>query len=133
EYKQKAEENMVNMIKEKEANAQNMRLIIIIGIMGTVTFVTLIILAAVYGDVLPMPAKIIMIILALVVFPPSMIIAMQGERTIGYYQCPKCKGYFTPTFWQYQMGFHVITTRRLKCPHCHQKVWAKKVMSKEAE
>ncbi len=131
EYKQKAEENMVNMIKEKEANIKNMRLSAITGLIATVTFVTLIILSAVYGEVLPMTAKVIMITLACGVFVIGLCVAMQGERTIGYYKCPKCEDYFIPSFWEYTMGMHVITTRRLRCPHCNQKVWAKKVMSKE--
>ncbi len=131
EYKQKAEENMVNMIKEKEANAKSMRLSVVTGIMAAVTFVTLIVLNAVYGDVFPMPAKVIMITLACAVFAVGMYVAMQGERTIGYYKCPDCDGYFTPTFWEYTKGVHFITTRRLTCPHCHQKVWAKKAMSQE--
>ncbi len=131
EYKQKAEENMVNMIKEKEANIKNMRLSAITGLIATVTFVTLIILSAVYGEVLPMTAKVIMITLACGVFVVGLYVAMQGERTIGYYKCPKCGDYFTPSFWEYTKGMHFITTRRLRCPHCNQKIWAKKVMSKE--
>ncbi len=131
EYKQKAEENMVNMIKEKEANLKSMRLSAIIGIIATITFVTLVIVVAVYGEVIPLIPKLLLLTLACSVFCVGLCVAMQGERTIGYYQCPKCRDYFTPTFWQYTKGLHIITTRRLACPHCKQKIWAKKVMSKE--
>lgn len=133
EYKQKAEENMVNMIKEKEANERNMRLSVINGVISTITFVTLIIVVAVYGEVMPLTAKIVLCILAGGVFSVGLYTAMHGERTIGYYQCPNCKEYFVPTFWEYVKGIHLLSTRRLTCPHCRQKVWAKKVMSKDEE
>lgn len=131
EYKQKAEENMVNMIKEKEANQKNYRLTIIVGVMATVIFCTLIILVAIYGSDLPRIASAVLIILAIGVFAVGLYVAMQGERTIGYYKCPECEEYFIPTYGEYVKGMHYWSTRRLKCPHCNQKVWAKKVMSKE--
>ena len=40
-YKKKAEENMVNMIREKEENKQKILLTTIIGVISTITFVTL--------------------------------------------------------------------------------------------
>lgn len=44
DYKQKAEENMVNFIQEKEANKKRMQLTILIGIIATISFITLILL-----------------------------------------------------------------------------------------
>ncbi|MGN0417283.1 macro domain-containing protein [Anaerostipes faecalis] len=44
---------------------------------------------------------------------------------------PLCNELFTPTFVQYTMGMHIVSTRYLKCPHCKTRTWCKKVMTKE--
>ncbi len=131
EYKQKAEENMVNMIKEKEANQKNFRLTNTVGAMSSIVFIALMMIIAFYGNVLPKVVSIALVTIAIGVFAVGMYVATQGERTIGYYKCPDCDEYFVPSYGEYMKGMHFWTTRRLKCPHCNQKVWAKKLMSKE--
>ncbi|MCD8326563.1 MAG: helix-turn-helix domain-containing protein [Lachnospiraceae bacterium] len=131
DYKQKAEENMVNMMKEKEANRKNYRLINIVEGMSAVVFGVLMIVISVYGSTIPTLLTIVLTVLAISEFTVGLYVATQGERTIGYYRCPKCDGYFIPTYREYMKGMHFWSTRKLQCPHCNQKVWAKKVMSKD--
>ena len=57
-YKKKAEENMVNMIREKEENKQKILLTTIIGVISTITFVTLLLVVCFYTDVIVFPIKI---------------------------------------------------------------------------
>ena len=40
------------------------------------------------------------------------------EASAGYYQCPNCQELFVPTMGAYVKGYHTLTKRRLKCPHC---------------
>ncbi len=131
DYKQKAEENMVNFIQEKEANKKRMQLTILIGIIATISFITLILIVVMYTDVMSIPVKIILVAIACLIFIIGMYAAMQGERTIGYYQCKECGDTFVPTFKAYTMGIHLFSTRRLKCPHCGKKSWCKKILAKE--
>lgn len=131
DYKQKAEENMVNFIQEKEANKKRMQLTILIGIIATISFITLILIVVMYTDVMSIPVKIILVAIACLIFIIGMYAAMQGERTIGYYQCKECGNTFVPTFKAYTMGIHLFSTRRLKCPHCGKKSWCKKILAKE--
>ena len=131
DYKQKAEENMVNFIQEKEANKKRMQLTILIGIIATISFITLILIVVMYTDVMSIPVKIILVAIACLIFIIGMYAAMQGERTIGYYQCKECGDTFVPTFKAYTMGIHLFSTRRLKCPHCGKKNWCKKILAKE--
>ncbi len=131
QYKQKAEENMVNMIKEKEENIKKMKMAAITGTIATIAFVVIILMVALYTDVMPTEVKVVLVAIACVIFGVGIYSAMQAERTIGYYQCKKCGEYFVPNFWQYSMGMHMLTTRHLKCPHCGKKSWCKKVMTKE--
>ena len=130
-YKKKAEENMVNMIREKEENKQKILLTTIIGVISTITFVTLLLVVCFYTDVITLPIKIVLMIIALSVFCVGLYVAMWGDRKIGYFKCRNCNELFTPTFMQYNMGMHIVSTRYLKCPHCKTRTWCKKVMTKE--
>ena len=46
-------------------------------------------------------------------------------------ECTKCHHKFVPTYKEALFAMHMSTTRHLKCPKCHEKSWAKKVMSKD--
>lgn len=130
-YKKKAEENMVNMIKEREENKKKLIPTIITGLIATISFITLIMVVAVYTEVIAVLVKILLIVIACVIFGCGLMVAMEGERTIGYYKCRHCNELFVPTFGAYTMGMHMISTRYLKCPKCGTKTWCKKVLAKE--
>ena len=130
EYQKKAEENMVNMIKEREENKKKLIPTIITGLIATISFITLIMVVAVYTEVIAVPVKILLIVIACVIFGCGLMVAMEGERTIGYYKCRHCNELFVPTFGAYTMGMHMISTRYLKCPKCGTKTWCKKVLAK---
>ena len=130
-YKKKAEENMVNMIREKEENKQKILLTTMIGAISTITFVTLLLVVCFYTDVIILPIKIVLMMIAISVFGVGLYVAMWGDRKIGYFKCRNCNELFTPTFMQYNMGMHLLSTRYLKCPHCKTRTWCKKVMTKE--
>ena len=46
----------------------------------------------------------------------------RGRRTAGsqgrYYECPHCGALFVPTMADYVKGLHTLTRRRLTCPAC---------------
>ena len=130
-YKKKAEENMVNMMREKEENKQKILLTTMIGVISTITFVTLLLVVCFYTDVIILPIKIVLMVIAISVFGVGLYVAMWGDRKIGYFKCRNCNELFTPTFMQYNMGMHLLSTRYLKCPHCKTRTWCKKVMTKE--
>ena len=130
-YKKKAEENMVNMIREKEENKQKILLTTMIGVISTITFLTLLLVVCFYTDVITLPIKMVLMVIAISVFGVSLYVAMWGDRRIGYFKCRNCNELFTPTFMQYNMGMHLLSTRYLKCPHCKTRTWCKKVMTKE--
>ena len=130
-YKKKAEENMVNMIREKEENKQKILLTTMIGVISTITFVTLLLVVCFYTDVIILPIKIVLMMIAISVFGVGLYVAMWGDRKIGYFKCRNCNELFTPTFMQYTMGMHIAGTRYLKCPHCKTRTWCRKVMTKE--
>ena len=58
-------------------------------------------------------------------------IALKFELDAGYYECKKCHHKFIPTYKEVMFAMHMSTTRYLKCPKCHKKSWAKKLMTKK--
>lgn len=129
-YKQKAEENIMNLIKEKEENQKKWKSMIVTGVISTVSFLTLIMIVALYTEVIDLAAKIIIVAIAVSIFIVGLYSTMQNERTIGYYKCTNCETLFVPTMKDYIFGPHMLSTRKLKCPHCGAKKYCKKVMSK---
>ena len=119
------------MIKEREENKKKLIPTIITGLIATISFITLIMVVAVYTEVIAVPVKILLVVIACVIFGCGLMVAMEGERTIGYYKCRHCNELFVPTFGAYTMGMHMISTRYLKCPKCGTKTWCKKVLAKE--
>lgn len=101
------------------------------GVISTITFVTLLLVVCFYTDVITLPIKMVLMVIAISVFGVGLYVAMWGDRKIGYFKCRNCNELFTPTFMQYNMGMHLLSTRYLKCPHCKTRTWCKKVMTKE--
>lgn len=93
-YKEKAEENIMNFIKEREENKSKWKTMILTGLISVVAFLTIIFVVALYTNVISIPIKIILVVIACLIFCVGLYVAMQGERTIGYYQCPHCKKKF---------------------------------------
>lgn len=108
-YKQKVEENIMNLIKEKEANKRNWKLMITTGFISVIAFLTLIMIVVFYTEVISTQVKIMLVIIACGIFAVGFYTAMQGERTIGYYKCPKCNEKFIPPFKEYIFGLHILS------------------------
>ncbi len=116
DYKSKAEENMVKLIKENEQNKKNMILSIICGIITIIAVCALVIIAS-YVE-LPVYARIIFIGLAIVTAIVGIGAAAMLEIDAGYYECPYCRALFIPTVKEYIKGYHTFTKRRLTCHEC---------------
>lgn len=116
EYINKAEENMMNLIKENEENKKRMALAIICGIITVIAVCSLIVIAS--NIEMPTIARI-----ALILFAAATAIARIGaaamlEIKAGYYECPHCKALFVPTMNEYVKGYHTLTKRKLTCHEC---------------
>ena len=131
DYQKKAENNMVEMIRERETNKKQLVLTLLLGGVSLAAFLTLLIVVCVYTDVIPLNVKLILLAIAGVIFTVGFAAVMEGQRKIGYYQCAKCGETFVPKFWSHAFGFNMISKRYLKCPHCGEKSWCSKVMGKE--
>ncbi len=131
DYKEKAEENMVSFIKEKEENKIKMQLSLIVGGIAIVSFLTLILVVCMYTDVMSVPVKSVLVGIACLIFMVGFSVVKHGGRTIGYYKCKKCGETFVPSFGSYLIGINASSARVLKCPCCNKRSWCKKVLAKE--
>ena len=116
-----------------QENRRRLALTTITGIISTVAFITLILIVCLYTHVIVLPAKVLIVTIACVIFVLGLYVAMKGEQTIGAYRCPHCGKDFVPTFKAYIMGPHMLLTRRMRCPHCHQKGWCSKVLDTDGD
>ena len=128
-YNEKAEKTLLEMAQKEEI--QNKRLITsmwTILIISTIFYVGILLLAIntleegfVLGAI---------ICVSTIVFLIAGFIALKFEVDAGYYECKNCHHKFVPTYKEVLFAMHMSTTRYLKCPKCHKRSWAKKVMSK---
>ena len=128
-YNEMAEKTLIEMAKKEEL--QNKRLMTSMWtlLITSVIFYLGIILLAV--NILEEGSLLGTVICAsTTIFVIAAFIALKFEVDAGYYECKKCHHKFIPTYVEAVMSMHMSTTRYLKCPNCHKRSWAKKVMSK---
>ena len=116
DYQKKAEENMMDLMQENAENRKRMALSVICGAITVVAVCALVVIAS----YLPMPAaaRIALIVFAAAVAAAGIGAAAMVEVRAGHYECPHCGALFVPTMGGYVKGYHTLTRRRLRCPHC---------------
>ena len=132
-YSKQAEENLIQMIKEKEnSDKRLLNLEIVLGITGTL-FLLVMMFTGILGYQylrLPLWAMILMMVVGFVVFMVAILFCVLIEQKAGYYECKECHQTFVPTYLQVLFAPHINRTRYMKCPHCGKRAYQKKVISK---
>ena len=116
EYKKKAEENMMDLMKENEENKKRFALSMICGIITIIAVCSLTVIAA-YIE-MPVFARVLVILLAVATAVAGIGSAAVLERKAGHFECPHCKTLFVPSMADYVKGYHTFTKRWLTCPEC---------------
>lgn len=125
-------EELKKSIKEKE-NADKLLLKVEV-VLG---FITLFSFLALYSGSLYLLSQnlifygIVLTVLAWGVLVFGVSYCLIIEQKAGYYECGNCKHKYVPTFKAVLCAMHIGRSRYMKCPHCGQKSWNKKVISKE--
>ena len=115
-YRKRAEENLMNLIEENREN-KNRMLYSVLCVGVTVVAVAALVALASFLTI-PVPARILLLLLAVLTGVTGIFVAAQLEWRAGYYECPHCKAQFVPSMRDYVKGYHTLTRRRLTCPHC---------------
>ena len=132
-YNKQAEENLIQMIKEKESSDKRLlNLEIVLGITGTLFLLAMLFTGILGYQYLGLPvwAMILMMVVGFVVFVVAILFCVLIEQKAGYYECKECHQTFVPTYLQVLFAPHVNRTRYMKCPHCGKRAYQKKVISK---
>ena len=118
DYRKKAEENMMELMRENAENRQRLLQSIACGGVTVVAVCALVALAA----FLPLPtlARVALLLLAMATAVAGIWAAATLDARAGWFECPHCKELFVPTMADYVKGCHTFTKRRLTCPRCGQ-------------
>ena len=118
DYRKKAEENMMELMRENAENRQRLLQSIACGGVTVVAVCALVALAA----FLPLPAfaRMALLLLAMATAVVGIWAAATLDARAGWFECPHCKELFAPAMADYVKGRHTFTRRRLTCPHCGQ-------------
>ena len=127
-YQEKAEENIMNLIEEKQRAKKNIILAVITAIITLIGGIAICFIAEFL--IAENWLKIAFFIFGLVIIIAGLIVCCFLENDVGSFECRHCKTRFTPNMKSYVMGVHGITWRRLKCPNCGKVSNCKKRLTK---
>ncbi|MCI8351421.1 MAG: helix-turn-helix domain-containing protein [Oscillospiraceae bacterium] len=129
DYRRKAEENMVNLVKEAQESRKKIILSAMVAGLALLAAVPLIVLSGALS--METWLRALLIAIGLVVIAIGIAIACILDREAGAFECPECKARFVPEMKDYLMGPHTFTKRKLTCPHCGAHRYCKKVLTRQ--
>ena len=127
-YQEKAEVNIMDLLKEKAEAKRKIVILIVQCIMTLLSGITLIMTASFLE--MQVWVRIVLVVIAAAVMVSGIIVACVMEREAGVYECPCCGERFVPTMKEFVSGLHTFTKRKLKCPKCGKVSYCKKKLSK---
>ena len=124
DYRKKAEDNMMDLMKEREESKKKVYLQIALAVMVVLPAFALIMIAGLADIQVWLRWTLIGIGAVLVIGGGG--IACVVDMNTGTFECRHCKTRFVPTVGAYLAGPHTILTRRLKCPNCGKKSYCRR-------
>ena len=130
-YKEKSEELLLEMVKEKEEiDKMLLKAEIIVGIISFLPLLIATVFVA-YNQHITEWIRAIIVFASIIPFLIALPFLIKIEQKAGYYKCSECGHCYVPTFKSVFMAPHMARTRYMKCPKCNKKSWQKKVLTKE--
>ena len=128
DYKKKAEENMVNLVKEAQESKKKIVMSALVATLVIIAAVSLFVIAGAFK--MQVWTRALIIGIGIVILVLGIAIACILDRDAGAFECPECKERFVPDMKAYVMGPHTITKRKLTCPKCGCTKYCKKVLTR---
>lgn len=116
DYQRKAEENMIDLMKENAENKKRAALSVVCGVITVIAVCSLIVIAA-YLE-MPTIARIAVILLSIATAITGIGAAAVLDVKAGYFECAHCNAVFVPATSEYVKGYHTLNKRKLTCPEC---------------
>ncbi|MBQ8849422.1 MAG: helix-turn-helix domain-containing protein [Clostridia bacterium] len=123
-YKKKAEENIMDLVKEREESKRKIALMAVTLVITMLASVTLFLVSGIFE--MSVALRVILLVIGFVVLVGGIFVAASLEMSAGTYECKHCGTRFVPTFGAYLAGPHTLTRRYLKCPECGKKGYFKR-------
>ena len=124
DYKKKAEENIMNLVKEKSESKKKIILSVIVMV---ITFMAGVVLIMTSGLLeMPLWFRVHLIVTGAIAIIGGILVATMLDMDAGTFECKYCETRFKPTAGEYLKGAHTITKRKLKCPHCGKTSYCKR-------
>ena len=130
EYRQKAEENIVNILGEKKTNIKRLltsgTIFIVSGIAAGLN------IAAIVSGNLNGKAAIMLAVSAIITALLGVAFGSTVDRKAGYFECTECHTIFTPSGKTYLKGSLTVTpfSAHFDCPHCKKTTRCKRKFTK---
>ena len=119
-YKEKAEETMMDLMRNKKGRGKIIALMILILLLMLAPMIIVSVLIEKYN----LPEKLELIALIPLIIGAVAIIFV--DCSVGYYQCEACNEKFVPKFGaNYFFAFHKPDSRKIRCPKCGKNCWCK--------
>ena len=128
DYKKKAEENMVNLVKEAQESKKKIIMSAMVSVLVIVAAVPLFVVVGMFE--MQVWTRVLLMGIGFVIMVMGIAIACVLDREAGAFECPECNNRFVPDMKSYIMGPHTITKRKLVCPYCGAHKYCKKVLTK---
>ena len=128
DYKKKAEQNMVNLVKEAQESKKKIIMSAMVSVLVIVAAVPLFVVAGMFE--MQVWTRVLLMGIGFVIMVMGIAIACVLDREAGAFECPECNNRFVPDMKSYIMGPHTITKRKLVCPYCGAHKYCKKVLTK---
>ena len=130
-YKEKSEELLLEMVKEKEERDKMLLIAeVIIGIVSIIPLLIATVFAA-YNQGIEEWVRTITVLASIIPLLIALPFLIKIEQKAGYYRCSECGHCYVPTFKSVFWAPHMGRTRKMKCPKCGKKSWQKKIVKKE--
>ncbi|RXE60653.1 helix-turn-helix domain-containing protein [Acetivibrio mesophilus] len=128
EYRKKAEENMVNLVREAQESKKK---IILSAMVAGLTIIAAVPMFVIAGTIqMENWIRVLLIVIGIFVVTGGIAIACILDREAGAFECPECGERFVPDMKAYVMGPHTFTKRKLVCPNCGAHKYCKHVLTR---
>lgn len=127
-YQKKAEENMMNLVRETQESKKKIILSVMVAGLMIAAALPLFIISDTF--VMETWLRFVLMGIGMFIIIAGIAIACILDRDAGAFECPECHERFVPEMRAYIMAPHTITKRKLHCPKCGSKKYCKHVLTK---
>lgn len=127
ELRQKTEEVIMDLVKEREENRKRVLLSVVCALTTILAVLTIVLSAGLLS--MQTWARILLLVIGLFVILGGLSVCAALEWNAGTYECRHCGARFVPSQREYIAGPHTLTRRYLRCPECGQKSLCRRRLS----